>query len=461
VLDVYRRRLARTSKDTNGGYGTVNDYGDGTISRLLTRLKAKSVDWPPLYSVYAAAVLQSNGHSVTFLRGSLDEIDPTTLSDCDLFLCTSSIVCHETEVRAIRMLRPHAPVGVMGPFATSLPQPYVAAGAFVIAGEPELFLMSHPSLEDLVRSSGVVASSPTGITSPSSPKAGLRIDGQLEKLPLPAWDAVIGTSKPRYGLLGGGELFLPLIATRGCPYSCSYYCTYPLQQGKTVRLRAPAALVQEMGHWQDRLGASLFMFRDPVFSLNRKHTLQFCDELIASGRNIKFIVETHLNNMDPELAQRLRQAGLVMVKTGIESANSEVMKSAGRFTIEQDKQLERIRFLESLGVKVTCFYIFGLPQDTEETCMQTVEYAKRINSFGAQFSVFTPYPGTPVFKDYEDRVALDRYEDFTQWNLVFEHEHISAPRMRSILGTAYRDYYTNPKWIAKYLGYKLRSLLGR
>ena len=29
LLDVYRERNFRVSKDTNGGYGTVNDYGPG------------------------------------------------------------------------------------------------------------------------------------------------------------------------------------------------------------------------------------------------------------------------------------------------------------------------------------------------------------------------------------------------------------------------------------------------
>ena len=36
--------------------------------------------------------------------------------------------------------------------------------------------------------------------------------------------------------------------------------------------------------------------------------------------------------------------------------------------------------------------------------MKTVDYAIKINSSYAQFSVFTPYPGTPVYKEYEDKI---------------------------------------------------------
>ena len=47
-------------------------------------------------------------------------------------------------------------------------------------------------------------------------------------------------------------------------------------------------------------------------------------------------------------------------------------------------------------------YIIGLPSDTEATYKKTVKYAQTINSSYAQFSVFTPYPGTPVFTEYKD-----------------------------------------------------------
>jgi radical SAM superfamily enzyme YgiQ (UPF0313 family) len=127
------------------------------------------------------------------------------------------------------------------------------------------------------------------------------------------------------------------------------------------------------------------------------------------------------------------------------------LKSAKRFSVEQREQLDRIRFLESLGIRVTCFYMFGFPKDTVETCKRTIDYAQALNTYGAQFSVFTPYPGTPAFREYEDKLVTASYEDFTQWQLVFKHDYVSAPEMRTLLGQAYRRYYTNPRWIAKFL----------
>ena len=451
MLDVYRSGRARVSKDTNGGYGTVNDYGDGFIAGLLTRWKARRVEWPPLSGVYAAGVLRASGHDVTYRKAVLGEVGPSLVDGVDLCLLTSSAVCHETEIESIRRLRSGVPIGVIGPFATSVPRPYIDAGAFVIAGEPEIYLRREKSLDRLLSASGTVTPPPYAGT-PTNREGDLRIDAELDDLPLPAWDLVGETALPRYGLTRRKSTsFLPLIATRGCPYSCSHYCVYPLQQGKQPRLRSPRKIVEEMCHWQDTRGVSLFMFRDPVFSLNRKHTLRLCDEIMQSERRFHFIVETHLNNIDEELSRRLKLAGLVMVKTGIESSDEDALTSAKRFSVEQRVQLDRIRFLESLGIRVTCFYMFGFLEDTVASCTRTIDYAQALNTYGAQFSVFTPYPGTPAFVDYQAKLITETYEDFTQWQLVFKHDHLSAGQMRALLGHAYRRYYTNPRWIAKFL----------
>ena len=449
ILDVYSPRRKRTSKDTNGGYGTVNDYGHGFVPYILTWVKNKLSNWPALYSAYTAAVLSDNGYEVEFIKTGIDKLNPRGLSGFELVLLTSSIVCHESELKAIKLLKPHVPVGVLGSFASSVPEPYINAGAFVIAGEPEFFFLHYPEIELLNKANGAIHPSTETKSVGSERQNGIKIDLDLDNLPFPAWDIVLKNLKPKYHLTGRSKIFFPIFATRGCPYSCRHYCTYPLQQGSLIRLRSPERIVEEMIHLQERFGASLFLFRDPVFSLNRKHTVQFCEEVIKTGCKFKFIIETHLNNLDSELSHLLKRAGLVMVKVGIESNDEVSMKDVRRFTIEQDKQVHRIRTLEQLGIKVTCFYIFGLPEDDVEGCIRTIEYAKSINSYGAQFSVFTPYPGAPVYKEYEDQITASFFEEFTQYQLVFKHKNISSDQMRMIMSRAYSEYYTNPKWVKK------------
>ena len=107
------------------------------------------------------------------------------------------------------------------------------------------------------------------------------------------------------------------------------------------------------------------------------------------------------NNLDIDLVKKLKSAGMIMVKVGVESAVSDVKKDAKRFSIEEDETFQKIKEIESLGIHVTTMFILGYPKDTIETCRKTINYAKQINSIITQFTVFTPYPGTPAFKEYE------------------------------------------------------------
>ena len=194
----------------------------------------------------------------------------------------------------------------------------------------------------------------------------------------------------------------------------------------------------------------MFIFRDPVFSINKKHTLDFCRELYERNLNIEFVIETHLRILDTELIKELLKCGLKGAKVGVESANSDVLSDADRFTVSKDVQLTKIRELEKNKIMVSAMFIIGFPTDTEETINKTIDYAKSLNTSFAQFSVWTPYPGTPIFKKFEDKISVKKYESFDQYNLVYEHKLFNAKKIRFFLSKAYSTYYFRLSWLTKH-----------
>ena len=212
-----------------------------------------------------------------------------------------------------------------------------------------------------------------------------------------------------------------------------------------------------MKNLKEKLGVKNFIFRDPVFSINKKHTIEILNKIILSKINVNICIETHLKNIDDSLAKLLKNAGVKLVYVGIESADEDVRYNSKRQSEANDAQIQKINFLESIGIKVKAMYILGLPTDSKKTFSKTLDYAKKVNSSYAQFSVFTPYPGTPAFSDYKDKIKVERYEDFTQWQLVFDHPNFTKKDIDNILSSAYRSYYLSPKWIIKFLKGKFFS----
>ena len=83
-----------------------------------------------------------------------------------------------------------------------------------------------------------------------------------------------------------------------------------------------------------------------------------------------------------------------------------------RFTVEHDKQYKVIKKMRTLGIKVKTMFIIGNPEDDKDTIIQSIEYAKYLPSLYSQFSVFTPYPGTPAYNEFKDIITEPKLENF-------------------------------------------------
>ena len=437
VLDPYPNKNYRISKDQNGGYGTANNYGNGIVGKILKSMVKNSVDFPPLYAVYVCGQLVKSGHEVTYAK------ELNLNDDYDLYIMVSSIVCHETEISVLKLLKKNNKrVIVIGPFATSNPENYIENGASVIKGEPEMYFHKfNKNINDLEKLPKIIENFSIY---------------NLDELEFPGWEIIFQNYVPKMKFLGDGPA-ISINASRGCPYTCSYYCVYPLQQGRKLRLKSPKRLVEEILYFYKKLNVKNYIFRDPVFTINKKHTTEVCEEIIKAGIRINICIEAHLKDIDNELVKILKKVGVKLIYVGIESSDDNIRNDAKRTSDTNENQISKVNLLEKEQIKVKAMYIIGMPKDTKDSFKKTVQYAKKIKSTYAQFSVFTPYPGTPVFKEYKDKILTNKYEDFTQWKLVFEHANLSKNDVQGLLEYAYTQYYTNPRWAFYFLSNKIKN----
>jgi len=431
ILQVVKHRKIRSNKDTNGGYGTVNDFGRGMVAVFLKYLKSKSMRFPEILPAYVRAILKRQGHFVTYAQNKLDP-------NADIVLLQTSIINFYEElgwVDRINRMNPRIKVGFMGGMAMGNPQKYMNRGDFVIVGEIENALLNG----DIANFSGLV-------------DAG-KVEN-LDSLPFPDWSHILKW-KGGYGLIRTSRgRFLPMLSSRGCPMTCSYYCTYPLVQGKVFRARTPENVVEEIEYLQKQYDMTTVMFRDPIFSLKMERIENICELILKKGLAFSWICETHSRFLTSDLASLMARAGCVSIKLGIESGDLEVMKKSNRAAPDLIYQEEIVRCLEKQGIDVLAFYVLGYFDDMERTILKTIEYAKHLNTYGAQFTIATPYPGTQWYKDLSgnpDKFSLDEnLENYTQYHLVYNHPHLSSNDLEHMKSLAYRRYYMRWAYLMKH-----------
>ena len=436
-FDIYRNAEYKISKNTNSGMGTGNNYGTSYLAKIQNKLIKKAIHYPPQNCLYAMSILRVSGNDVNYSEKLID-------NNSDLYIFTSSIVNFETELNSIKEFRQHTnvPFLVIGPFAEIQAEKYIESDISgktkIIIGEPESFFYENKK-NNLLQ-----------VIEKSEKKIYSKNFYNLDLFPYPAWDIVFKSSERSNMRFLGNKKSVTIEGLRGCPYSCSFYCCYPNIQGKKLRIRKPENIFNEMCYMQDNLNVYNFTFRDPVFSIDKKNVKLLFNLIIKNKRKFNLCIETQLKDIDENDLDLMFAAGVKLIYVGIESSEEEVLKSVNRKNLSNNNIYEKIIKIEKKGIFVKGNYILGLPGDNYESCLKTIEFAEKINCTFAQFTVFTPMPVTPAWKNYKNKLDFKKYEEFTMWDLVIKHPNLEKKQIEKLKNRA-ALYYIKPKYIFKNL----------
>ena len=180
---------------------------------------------------------------------------------------------------------------------------------------------------------------------------------------------------------------------------------------------------------------------------------EFCNGLLNKKIKIKFGIETRLDLLDKEILLLMFKAGLRNINVGIETVEEDIAKLNKRKLIAVNHQEEIIKFCKKIGIKISAFYIFGLQGDTEESIKKTIDYAIKLNTNIAQFTISCPYPGTQYYETLKSKnlIIEDDFEKFDSSHIVFKHENITPEQLLKLREYAFRKYYFRPSYLVNFL----------
>ena len=234
----------------------------------------------------------------------------------------------------------------------------------------------------------------------------------IRALPRPAWHLL---DMSRYSTRGvASDVGVYVQASRGCPIGCSM-CPYVLIEGLPWRKNDVDAVVDEIDYLNRQFGIYRVRFRDPNFGFNRQYARALAEALIARGVRLEATVETSLEVLEEETLERLYQAGIRTITTGVETNDAACMESIGQRITINARLGDRVRFCQSVGFRLYGTYCLGMPEETWETVEKTWRFANELD-IESGFTVLTPFPGTPMYWRSIAEGLLPREMQFSHWN---------------------------------------------
>ena len=125
-----------------------------------------------------------------------------------------------------------------------------------------------------------------------------------------------------------------------------------------------------------------------MFVLNPKQVTGICDEIIdrGYGKKLNFWAYARIDTLeDNEMLKKMIKSGFKWLALGIESSSKHVRDGVvkGRFTNHNIEGI--VKKVRDMGFYVGANYIFGLPDDNEDSMKETLDLSIKINSEWANF----------------------------------------------------------------------------
>lgn len=248
-----------------------------------------------------------------------------------------------------------------------------------------------------------------------------------------------------------GKKVAHLLTSRGCPFQCTF-CGTKLTFGRTIRYHSIGRVIKELEHLINQ-GFDSFQFYDDIFTINRLRVKKLCQAIIDRGWKLQWMCWTRTDCVDDELLSLMKKAGCYTITCGAETGNDDLLKIIKKqLTVE--KNLQGIRLAKKHKILTNSSFMLGLPKETPEHSMKTINFAIESGLDYAVFPILEPYPGTELWGDAKKFGTFDGSGKYRN-NLLTEASAVWIPHGRTreelekMAYLAMKKFYFRPKQVLR------------
>lgn len=274
-------------------------------------------------------------------------------------------------------------------------------------------------------------------------------------LPLPAYDLA---PMDKYADLVTGTVY----SARGCNMTCNF-CTVNKHWQYTYRPRPVESVIAEMNQLAD-YGFDRIHFKDESMIQDRQRAVELFTEIQRQGLGVKIKGKARLDQIDDQLLEIFRNAGVDMLHVGAESITEQSLKDMRKGLTKADI-LENFGRILNHGIGVNPVHMFSWSGETESDLLANAEFIEAVGSnknVVTYISFVTPHPGTIIRRTAEQKglkILTNDFDRYTHKQPVAVPESLGENgvelmvdmyhRLAEILGMQKVNPRINPEYIHK------------
>ena len=418
--------------------------------------------WQPLGTLYVASSLLRAGHEVRFLNGAfmshaeiMNEISSFKPEVTGIYSTTFGWTKAAFTAKELKGLNRDMFVVAGGPYPIAMQERCLEDSSHfdaVVTGEGEITMVeiakslsAGKGLEDV---DGVVFRNGSEIV--KNPARPLITD--IDSLPFPARE-----------LLGDAMDYIPPPATyrrkpvavimtaRGCNRRCIFCFQIDRERKHGIRFRSVSSVMEEVELCLSQ-GYREIKFIDDTLAADYDRAMTIAKEIKKRKLDFTWFASACVHQVDRPLLKAFKDAGCWAILFGAESGVQKNLNTI-RKGITLDQIRKAVKEAKAVGLTVYTPFLFGLPGETFEEGLRTIEFACQLNPDIANFHALTPFPGTDLYDNIDKYGTMSGdLTDYTYQGAAFVPHSMTREEIAKLRQIAFKRFYSRP-------GYVLRRIL--